>query len=345
MHFYIKGQLKKKFSPIGTVVYTGENVKVKPSKITGFRASSENELLLENIKLPSPSNYKDFELIHFLGLSDISSVLEFGKGLQIPDMILEDIVNQKQRPKFIQYKEGYFFLTLKNISINKMKISKQQISIVQCNDTIILFEDKESKLISNFLTYFKKKEDKRTYVLQIIDNVVDNYLHYMELLGERVEIIEIKSLQKQDKKTLSTIHELKKEMLLNKRIIAPLLEAFQSFKTLLNNDETQPLMRYYLDILGHLQSVRDISVAYGDSLKSIFDNYVTMTSLKMNEIMKVLTIISTIFIPITFLAGVYGMNFGFMPELKIKSGYFVLWGIFFLIPIIILSIFKRKKWF
>jgi magnesium transporter len=184
--------------------------------------------------------------------------------------------------------------------------------------------------------------DYLTYA--IIDSIVDNYFVILEKLGEGIELLEDELLDNPTPQTLEELHTVKNEIIFLRKSIWPLREVSSTLLRVDSNLITKNTQMYIKDIYDHTIQVIDTIETYRDILSGMLDIYMSSISNRMNEVMKVLTIIATIFIPLTFLAGVYGMNFHYMPELSWKWGYPLLWCIMLLIGISMFSYFKKKKW-
>ena len=189
----------------------------------------------------------------------------------------------------------------------------------------------------------KMKSDYLAYAL--MDAIVDNYFIILENLGDRIEKIEEKVAIDPKPETSQEIHRLKRDMIFLRKSVWPLREVISS----LERDEISLIQKatqkFFRDVYDHTIQVIDMVETFRDMLSGMHDTYLSSISTRMNEVMKVLTIIATIFIPLTFIAGIYGMNFKFMPELEWRGAYFVVWGAIVVIAVSMLIYFKRKKWF
>jgi magnesium transporter len=188
----------------------------------------------------------------------------------------------------------------------------------------------------------KSGADYLAYAL--IDSIVDNYFTILEQAGERIEILEESLDKSPSAETLQAIQNLTREMIFLRKTVWPLREAISSLERTGCQLVDESTDVYLKDIYDHTIQVIDTIETFRDMLSSILDIYLLSISNRMNEIMKVLTVIATVFMPLTFLAGVYGMNFKYMPELEWHWGYFFIWGIMLAIAIVMLIYFRRKKW-
>lgn len=288
--------------------------------------------------------------VHCEGLDMVELLAAIGHQYDIHPLVLEDILNTHQRPKFEEY-EQYCFVVLKTLG-NKgaLEVHHEQISLLLLNDILFTFRERSDGLLDNLrqrLVHGKSRirsmgVDYLAYV--VMDAVVDNYFAVSDILEEAIEAAEVSLLDRPQPKTFATIQLIKRELIYIRKAITPLREvllAIQRSESPLIQEKTQPFFR---DVFDHTLRVIDTMDSYRDLINGMLDIYLSSMSNRMNEIMKVLTVFATIFIPLTFLVGVYGMNFDYMPELHWHWAYPVLWLLFFLVPAVLLVIFKKKRW-
>jgi len=227
----------------------------------------------------------------------------------------------------------------------------EQVSLILGKNYVISFQEMSSDIFEPIRSRIrsgkglirKMKSDYLAYAL--VDAIVDNYFIILEYLGDRLEEIEEKMEIDPNPETLKEIYRLKREMIILRKSVWPLREVIRRLEKdelVLINKATH---KFFRDVYDHTIQVIDTVEIYRDILSGIHDTFLSSTSHKMNEIMKVLTIIATIFIPLTFIAGIYGMNFKYMPELEWRGSYFLVWGVIVGIAVMMLLYFKRKKWF
>jgi magnesium transporter len=348
-----KKRSRKAGLPPGTLVHIGEQ-KVESTKITlmDFDEERFQERRIQSVgeALPLPEE-PTVRWVNIDGLHEIEVLRALGERFAIHPLVLEDILNTDARPKTEDY-GAYLFIIVKMLSFDEMTnaILKEQVSIVLGRDFVLSFQEREGGVFNTIRDRIrtgkgrvrKMQADYLAYVL--IDAIVDNYFVALETLGEKVEDLEEALVNKPTREAAHTLHRMKREMISLRRAIWPLREVI----SLLQRSES-PLIRqgtgiYLRDVYDHTIQVIDTVEAQRDMLSGMLDIYLTSVSNRMSEVMKVLTIISTIFIPLTFLAGVYGMNFEFMPELKWRYGYPVIWLAMLAIGVAMLIQFKRKKW-
>jgi magnesium transporter len=264
---------------------------------------------------------------------------------------LEDILHTGQRPKFEDF-EKYIFIVFKMLYFdeNGDDILEEQISIILGSNYVISFQEKEGdvfnpvreRIRAGRFQIKKRKIDYLAYAL--IDAVVDNYFLILEKIGEKIEDLEEELLDNPTPETLQTIHHLKRKLISLRKSVWPLREVIGGLERGESALFHKSTSIYLKDVYDHTIQVIDTIETFRDMVSGMLDMYLSNLSNKMNEVMKVLTIIATIFIPLTFIAGIYGMNFEFMPELKWHWGYFLIWGLMIVVGIAMVFYFRRKKW-
>ena len=284
------------------------------------------------------------------GLDIVDMVQALGSELEVHPLVLEDILNTHQRPKFEEY-DNYLYFVIKILRVNKdLSITHEQISLLLFADMVFTFREQADELFAGIRQRLDNPNGRfRTLgsdylAYAIIDLVVDHYFVLTDTLEDIIENIELELLARPQAHLFSTIAQLKKELVFLRRAITPMREvmlSIQRCESSLLNKKTHP---YFRDVFDHCLRVMDTLDTYRDFINGLLDIYLSSVSNRMNEIMKVMTVFATIFIPLTFLVGVYGMNFEYMPELHWKWGYFTLWGLFFCIPAGLLYFFKRRHW-
>jgi magnesium transporter len=289
--------------------------------------------------------------IDVVGIHEPKVIEQIGCQFQIHPLLMEDIMNTTQRPK-IDDLGKYICLILKMITFDEtvMELRIEQLSLVFSDDFVLSFQESETAIfkplrdrIRNSLGRVRKMgTDYLAY--SIMDAVVDHYFVVMEQMGEKIDSLENEVVANPKRETLRGVQRLRDEILLVRRSVWPLREVI----SLLERAES-PLVDksssfFFRDVYEHTIQVMDTVDTYRDILSGMFDIYLSSISNRLNEVMKVLTIIATLFMPLTFLAGVYGMNFEHMPELKWQYGYFMLWGVMILIALAMLVYFRKRKW-
>ena len=288
--------------------------------------------------------------INLDGLQDHSIISKLGEHFSLHSLLLEDITSEHQ-PKAEEYEE-YLFFTLKMLyKIQEGEIEYEQISFVLGKDYLLSFQEKEGDPFTSFrdrirMDQGRVRRKKPDYLLyRLIDIIVDNYYVVLDEIGQQIEHIEDAIYKDPSAKEFQQIQRLKKELIFLRKALYPLRDALSK----LIKDESGFIesqnARYFSDIYDHVVHLIDSMDTYKDLTTSLMDIHINTLNTRMNEVMKVLTVISTIFMPLTFIVGVYGMNFEYMPEIPWKWGYPVIWGIMILIAGAMLRYFKFKKWF
>ena len=316
------------------------------------------DLIQYNAKNFSRKNLNEDELVNrkgFLdwvnvnGISDASKIKKIGGIFDLHHLVLDDIVSVKQRPKIEDY-DNYLFCVLKMIYYSKQKLRTEQISIVLGKDYVISFQEKEGDVFDDVRNRIETEKSKirkngTDYLMySLMDSIIDNYFLVLENIGEKIEKIEKVLLVRPSPETLSQIYSLKRTLIYLRKSVWPLREVINKILRDENKLIKQETKIYYRDLYDHTIQVIDTIESYRDMSAGMLDIYLSSLSNKMNEVMKVLTIIATIFIPLTFLAGVYGMNFRYMPELNNQFSYPVIWCVMLLVAVIMIYYFRRKKW-
>ena len=274
---------------------------------------------------------------------------KIGKLFDLHLLTVEDIVNPKQRPKMEEF-ENYIYLVLKMLYLKKGKVVAEQVSLVFGQNFVISFQEKKGDVFDRVREEIRTSKGKiRSFgtdylVHALMDAVVDNYFIILENFGDRIENLQEKLVKNPSSNTLQTIHEIKREVTFLRRSIWPLREVVNEVERNETPLIAKAVIPYFRDLYDHTIQAIDIAEFLRDSLSDMLDIYLSSVSNKTNEIMKVLTMFSTIFIPLTFITGVYGMNFKNMPELSWKWGYPVAWMIMGAVTLFMFIYFKRKKW-
>lgn len=340
--------------PPGSLVHVGK-IKVEKTKIKLIEYDNDTDIV-STIEIVSIEDLKKLKSstkliwLRVIGLHDVSLIEKIGEIFSIDSLLLEDVLNTSQRPK-IELFDNSLFLTLRTLGYNSnSQVVSDQVSFVMSDNLLISFHESELPLFNSVIERLKSsssrfRQNGIDYLLYaLIDIVVDNYYVVIEQIAEKLDAIEDILFEESNIETWDNIQILRKDLLLIKRIVFPLREVIGVLtkkEIMLINENN---IRYFADINDHIMQVYETVENYRDLNSGLKDMYLSNLSNRMNQIMKVLTIISTIFIPITFIAGVYGMNFENIPELGWKYGYFVVWCGFVLIVIGMLFYFKKKKW-
>jgi len=343
---------QKGLSP-GTVVYVGKE-KTAEVRITVIDYDKDEFQKKEGVKAEDCFPFKDKDSITWINIDGVhnTGVIEkIGEIFDLHPLIMEDIGNTTQRPKVEDF-DNYIFVVLKMLYYDNKakKIEVEQVSLVLGKNFVISFQERQGDVFDSVRERIEKGKGRirqmgSDYLLySLIDAVVDGYFSVLEKMGDKIEELEEEIVEQTDPESLHNIHKTKKEMISLRRSVWPLREVVNS----LTRDKTAlistKVIIYFRDVYDHTIQVIDTVETFRDMLSGLHDTYLSSISNRMNEIMKVLTMFASIFIPLTFIAGVYGMNFSFMPELNWRWGYFAVWGVIIIVGVSMLFYFKRKKW-
>jgi magnesium transporter len=350
---FIKRTSKKAGLSPGTLMYVGEKREEKIKiQIVDYNEQTLEEKEVGSIDECLPFREKNtVTWINITGIHDVKVIEALGKRFGLHPLLLEDVANTEQRPKMDDF-ENYLFIVMKMICPARYEktIAHEQISLILAPGVVITLQEFEDDFFEPLRERIRKGKgrirsrgtDYLTYAL--IDTIVDNYFHLLEETGEQIEILQEKVLSEPSPEILQEIQNLKREMIYLRKSVWPLREIVNSLIREEYKLISQDIIIYLRDVYDHTIQVIDNIETYRDMLSGMMDIYLSSVSNKMNEIMKVLTTIATIFIPMTFLAGLYGMNFKHMPELELKWAYPAFWIIIIVIFISMIIWLKRKKW-
>lgn len=284
------------------------------------------------------------------GVSDAAVVETLGALFKLHPLVLEDILNTDQRPKVEDY-QGYLYIVLRMLQFDeaRQQIHSEQVSLVLGPDYVLSFQERPGDVFEGVRERLRAgrrirfmRTDYLAYAL--LDAVVDHYFEMLEFIGERVETLEDQLLDKPGPDTLARIHHYKREMLLLRKSIWPLREVLSR----LSRDDsaliTEETRLYLRDVHDHTIHVMDSIDTIRELLVSMLDLYLSSVSKRTNEIMKVLTLFASLFMPLTFIVGVYGMNFDVMPELRWAWGYPAVMTVMLLLTVGLLVFFRRRRW-
>lgn len=337
--------------PPGSLVYVGEK---KTAKVTISEIDFSSEKYeYTSINEINKANWESDKLVSWVdvnGVHNTGAIEEIGKQLQLDHLILEDIVNTQQRPK-VEELDNYLFVVLKTSHVDEEEnVDQEQVSLLLTSGGIVSFQESGSDYFKNIReriingkgTTLKRKSDYLFY--RLIDTIIDDYFILIELFEDRMTNLEKKILDNPDEGVHHEIYEMKTKISLTKKGMVPIRETISGIiksDTGLIDDDNQ---KYYRDVYDHVVQIIESIDSQREIINDFLNLYMSAMSNKMNEVMKVLTIFASIFIPLTFIAGIYGMNFDFMPELHWKYGYFITWGVMVAVAVILLNYFRRKKW-
>lgn len=350
----VRKRSEKAGAPPGTLAYLGDKPTARP--ITVSLIQYDERQLTERVissladAFPLPEE-PTVSWLNLDGVHQVELIDQLGKLLSLHPLLLEDLVNTQQRPKLEDY-GAYLFIVARMLEYDaeQRHIHSEQVALVLGREYLVSFEEDpgdvfdpvRARLRGGAPRLRRNGADYLAYAL--LDAVVDGYFNILEHVGEEIADLEEELVSNPTQETLQSIYRLKREMIALRRAVWPLREVINS---LLHSESEliQASTRVYLrDVYDHTIQIVEAVESIRDLLAGMLDIYLSGTSNRMNEIVKVLTIFSTLFIPLTFLAGVYGMNFEYFPELKWWFGYPMFWGISIAVALTMLAFFRRRGW-
>lgn len=288
--------------------------------------------------------------INLDGLFNHDIIEKLQSHFNLHSLLIDDVLSD-QRPKAEEF-DDYLFFTLKMLyKIDHSSIDYEQISFVLGKDFLLSFQEKEGDLFDGFrerirLDQGRVRKKEADYLLyRLVDIIVDNYYNILDRIGDMIDDMEETVYENPTNTSFNEIQGLKKELIYLRKALYPLRDALSKVLKGESDFVKEENMRFYADVYDHVVHIIDSLDTYKDLTSSLLDIHINAMNNKLNEVMKVLTVISTIFIPLTFIVGVYGMNFDVMPELHWKYGYFIVWGIMLMVVVGMLAFFRHKKWF
>lgn len=285
------------------------------------------------------------------GSHQVEVLQEIGDCLGIHPLIMEDILDTSQRPKMEDF-ESYLFIELNMLlwDQDQSRVEAEQVSLILGENYVVTFQEFEKDAFDPVRKHIREgisrlnKNGADYLAYSLIDAIVDHYFLILENLGEKIEFLEDKLVTAPGPGTLQSIHELKRELIFLRKSVWPLREVIGSLERGDSQLFSESSLIYLRDVYDHTIQIIDTVETFRDMVSGMLDIYLSSVSNRLNEVMKVLTIIATVFMPLSFIVGLYGMNFDYMPELKWHWGYFMVWGVIVLLVVGMLYYFRRKKW-
>jgi magnesium transporter len=350
----MKKRSRKAGLPPGSLVHIGETItgEVKIAVID-YQGTHFEEKQIKTVEECFPlKETATVTWINIEGLHQVEVIKQLGDHFGLHPLVQEDILNTDQRPKMEDY-DDYLYLVAKMLSHDEKKngLVIEQISIILGPNFVLSFQEGIEGDVFNATRDRIRNSKGRIRNLgadflayTLLDSIVDNYFLILERMGETIEFLEEELVESPTRRTLHAIHALKRQMIFLRKSVWPLREVVNSLErgdSPLVSDTTRP---YFRDVYDHTIHVIDTIETFRDMISGMLDIYLSSVSHRLNEVMKVLTIIATLFMPITFIASIYGMNFEFMPEIHWRWGYTVTLGIMAVVAIAMLIYFRKKKW-
>ena len=347
----VQKRSRKTGLPPGTLVHIGEK-KTDKVTITAFNYAGDHcgERKDLSADVLAPPTDESVTWVDVGGIHKMDILESFGKQFQLHPLLLEDIANTDQRPKLDDY-ETCLFLVMKMLSVtDRQDIVVEQVSLVLGRNFVLSFQENGADVFTPIRDRLRGNKGRlrqsgADYLLYaLVDAIVDQYFAVLEVLGEKIEALQELVVSNPKPETLHQVHALKRQLLFLRRAVWPLREAMNN----LSRSECPFLQEstkvFFRDVYDHVVQIVDTIETLREMVSACLDIYLSTISYRLNAVMKVLTIITTIFMPLTFIVGIYGMNFEHMPELKWEWGYPLVLGVMVAIVIAMLGFFKLKKW-
>ncbi len=346
---------QKAFTSPGTLEYVGKEVPTDTVvKLVEFNEEFYQQKVIKTMNDCRPNfNENHVNWLDVDGVHEVEIVEAIGKHYHLHPLLLEDVLNTEQKPKLEHFGEQNIFVVMKMLQFNEVlnEIDTEHVALVLGKDYIISFQEVHKTDVFNAIferlkaSVGKTRTGKADYLFySLCDLVVDNYFVILEKFSEKFEELEVKIIENPHKDDQTLLYELRRELMQIRKAVLPLRDIFGSL-TRENSSLIQSSTNIYLrDVYDHVLQTLETIETYREMIENIQNIYLTSLSNKMNSVMKTLTVFTAIFMPLTFIAGVYGMNFENMPELKHPNGYFVTIGIMFVTAIIFWIYFKWKKY-
>lgn len=339
--------------PPGTIVYVGKE-KVGPVTVSlmDYDKTVFEEKTVTDI--PACSLYKEKNTVTWInveGVHDLETVKQIGKTFDLHPLMLEDVVNTDQRPK-VELFDDCLFIILKMLAydLNRGAIVVEQVAIVLSKRFVISFQEPGGDVFDAIRERIRnpksrlRKEGGSYLVYSLLDTIVDNYFFILEKVNDQIDELSDQIILHPTPELLAKLHALKREMLFLRKSIWPLRDVLSQISKEHRGLLSERTVVYLRDVFDHTVQVIDNIEVMRDMLSALLDVYLSNINMKTNEVIKVLTVIATVFMPLTFVTSLYGMNFQYMPELHWKLGYGMVWFVMLSITGVLLIYFRRKKW-
>jgi len=350
---FIRRESKTAGLPPGTAVHVGprraENVRIR---VMTYNADGAEDREVEEIEECFPLlDESRVAWINVDGLHRVEVIEALGAHFDVHPLVIEDIANTGQRPKSEDYSH-YLYIVLKMFytTVEGNGIEAEQVSLILGENFVVSFQEQEGDVFESVRERIRGDKGRiRTMgadylVYSLMDAIVDGYFLICESFGERMEELEDEVVAEPDTETSRDIHGLKQEIIQLRKSIWPLREVISGLQRMESELIAEPTQLYLRDVYDHTIQVIDTIEWFRDMASGLLDIYLSSLSNRMNEVMKVLTIIATLFIPLTFIAGIYGMNFRYMPELTWRWGYPAVLGVMLAMVVGMLFYFRKKDW-
>ncbi|MEZ4911626.1 MAG: magnesium/cobalt transporter CorA [Saprospiraceae bacterium] len=343
----------KKGLPPGSFIYTGKSFGTELSiEVIQYTVDTYESKRLTLDQLLALNTSSGYFWINILGLHDEKFVMSICQKFGIHSLFIEDILNIQQRPK-LEVEKSYIYIPFKCFEWNDIdgELEYEQFSLILFNNVLLTFQEKlgdqfdeiRARMARSDSMVRSKEIDYLFY--RLIDVTVDNYFGAIEKIGDNLENLENKIIQRPQPEDVGLIQNFNKEIMLLRRNVLPLREVLFRLSNTEHPVLSNSIKKYIVDVMDHSIQVTDTIEMYREISVGLKDLHLNTVSYEMNRVVKTLTVISTYFIPLTFIVGVYGMNFKYMPELTYKYAYPIIWLVMISVVIGLTIYFKRKNWF
>lgn len=351
---FFKKRIENKGLAPGALVFIGQKKLEKPLlQLHHYGPDFYRGLELNPEDPRIPEAEANIRWLNVVGLHDSDLMDRIQQQFGLHPLAMEDVMNTGQRAKYEEF-DDHLFITLKMLQFDDKLglVQSEQLSLVFTDNFLISFQEQEGDVFDSVRIRLnegrgqirKRSADYLAYAL--LDTVVDSYIYLVEHLGEKIDDLELRVLDDPDDSIVTEINAYKRELHFVLKVMKPVKDLMagliRSNSPFIHRKETMP---YFKDLEGLVLHTLESVETYRNLLSDYLNLYHTGISTKMNDIMRVLTIFSAIFIPLSFFAGVYGTNFEYFPELKYKYSYFIFWSFIIVVASFMLWYFRRKKWF
>ncbi|MBI2335666.1 MAG: magnesium/cobalt transporter CorA [Deltaproteobacteria bacterium] len=351
MPLKLKRYSQKSGLPPGSLIHVGERKTDEVSlQIFQFNEGELHEQEFKELKgLPSSTRENYITWVNMNGLHQVDFIKNIGEAYGLHPLLLEDILHTNQRPKIEEFGD-YIYVVLSSFKDIGKVLEAEQISLILGNGYVLSFQEKagdefdriRDRIRKNNIKIRKLKADYLFY--NLLDSIVDQYFIVLEDLHEKIDQIQQEVLTQPEDTLSQDIHEYRQDIFTFRRAVWPLLQVIERLQKSDSTLIATPTRVYLRDVHDHLLQISDGIETMAEMLTAIIDTYFSFMNRKMNEVIKILTLFTALFMPLTFIVGVYGMNFKNMPELNWPWGYFGIWGIILAVAGGMFIYFRRKKW-
>lgn len=344
---------KKIDLPAGSLIYFGDKDKSIDIDVISYNENNFNsQKAISTAQALSLISEKMCTWININGLNTIDEIRKIGEFTKLHNLLLEDVIDTEHRPKCEITDDNILIINKMIYHREDGQLTLEHLAILLGKDYVITFQEADGGDVFEPLRKRLRMENtnirkrKTDYLLfALLDAVIDNYLVVLDRINLKIEEIEDEVITNPREDIISEIQAQKKGIIFLQKSMLPLREVVGKFDKIEHHLITSETKHYFRDLQDHTIHIAENLATYREILWGLTDTYMGAMSNKMNNVMRLLTLISTIFIPLTFIVGVYGMNFEFMPELKYKWAYPSIWAIMLLITIMMIIYFRKKKWY